>query len=413
VANRRDALGRITHREETIGAATSPTTFDYTYSTEGRLTDVRMNGAAWEHYEYSTQNGNRIVGNTPQRSVSSTQTQYDAQDRLLRYGIYTYKYTNNGELNTKTDTTTSKTTTYNYDALGNLLSVTPQSGPVISYVVDGMNRRVAKKITNGGTTTIVRQWLYRDSLKPVAELDGAGNLISTFVYASSPNTPDFMFRAGKTYRILTDQIGSPRLVVNVADANEPPPFTAVYTAFGESTINGIADFLPFGFAGGMFDIDTGLVRFGARDYDPVVGRWTTKDPTLFGGKQANLYVYVGNDPVNKSDPGGLWYVDLNFTGGVWAGFTAGVFYDGATGSWHGYLGGGGTTPGAGFSANFSNGSVSPGMSSGQLACGYNTPLGIGFDGAVGSDATGARFWEGGVSLGTPGPSLSGTGYYTW
>ena len=106
-----------------------------------------------------------------------------------------------------------------------------------------------------------------DALGP----DPGGNLISTFVYASNPNTPDFMVRGNKTYRILTDQVGSPRVVVNVAAASDVP-YRATYTAFGEETIVGIADFLPFGFAGGLFDIDTGLVRFGARDYDPVFGR---------------------------------------------------------------------------------------------------------------------------------------------
>ena len=46
-------------------------------------------------------------------------------------------------------------------------------------------------------------------------------------------------------------------------------------------------------------------RFGARDYDPMTGRWTNKDPIRWGGGQANLYVYVGNDPVNGLDPAGL------------------------------------------------------------------------------------------------------------
>jgi RHS repeat-associated protein len=64
-------------------------------------------------------------------------------------------------------------------------------------------------------------------------------------------------------------------------------------------------FTPFGFAGGIYDVDTGLVRFGARDYDPVIGRWTSKDPIRFGGHQSNLYVYVNNDPVNRTDPSGL------------------------------------------------------------------------------------------------------------
>jgi hypothetical protein len=48
-----------------------------------------------------------------------------------------------------------------------------------------------------------------------------------------------------------------------------------------------------------------LVRFGARDYDAQVGRWTARDPILFAGGQANLFVYVGNDPVNLIDPTGL------------------------------------------------------------------------------------------------------------
>jgi RHS repeat-associated protein len=59
--------------------------------------------------------------------------------------------------------------------------------------------------------------------------------------------------------------------------------------------------LPFGFAGGLHDADTGFLRFGVRDYDPFVGRWTAKDPILFRGG-VNLYSYVDSDVVNKTDP---------------------------------------------------------------------------------------------------------------
>jgi RHS repeat-associated protein len=62
---------------------------------------------------------------------------------------------------------------------------------------------------------------------------------------------------------------------------------------------------PFGFAGGLHDPETGLVRFGARDYDPATGRWTARDPILFAGGSANLYQYAGGDPVNRVDPLGL------------------------------------------------------------------------------------------------------------
>ena len=80
--------------------------------------------------------------------------------------------------------------------------------------------------------------------------------------------------------------------------------------------------LPHGFAGGLLDVDTGLLRFGARDYDPSVGRWTAKDPILFNGGQANLWVYVGNDPVNRQDPRGLWGFAVGGSAG--AGFWGGV-----------------------------------------------------------------------------------------
>ena len=58
------------------------------------------------------------------------------------------------------------------------------------------------------------------------------------------------------------------------------------------------------------------MRFGVRDYDAEVGRWTAADPILFAGGDTNLYGYVLNDPVNWIDPGGLvrtyrrWLGDL-------------------------------------------------------------------------------------------------------
>ncbi len=48
-------------------------------------------------------------------------------------------------------------------------------------------------------------------------------------------------------------------------------------------------------------LDTKLVRFGARDYNPETGRWMSKDPIGFLGKDTNLYRYVSNDPVNFVD----------------------------------------------------------------------------------------------------------------
>src|SRR5581483_2881134 len=63
--------------------------------------------------------------------------------------------------------------------------------------------------------------------------------------------------------------------------------------------------IPIGFAGGLADPVTGLVRFGVRDYDPQTGRFTARDPVLFAGGQLNLYAYLNGDPVGQRDPSGM------------------------------------------------------------------------------------------------------------
>lgn len=78
-----------------------------------------------------------------------------------------------------------------------------------------------------------------------------------------------------------------------------------YDEFGNVLAESNPGFQPFGFAGGLYDSDTGLTRFGARDYDAVTGRWMSKDPIGFGGGDTSLYAYVSGDPINRKDPTGL------------------------------------------------------------------------------------------------------------
>jgi RHS repeat-associated protein len=103
-----------------------------------------------------------------------------------------------------------------------------------------------------------------------------------------------------------------RLVVNVNTGTVVQRLD--YDAFGRVLTDTSPGFQPFGFAGGLYDVDTGLVRFGVRDYDAYAGRWTAKDPILFGGGLANLYAYVGGDSVNAIDPSGLDGLDINYDG---------------------------------------------------------------------------------------------------
>ena len=286
-----DKLGRITGGTETIGGVTN--SFGYTYDVAGRLVEVRRGGSTVERYTYDA-NGNRLSAVTAAGTANGA---YDAQDRLTRYGATTYSYTAHGELRAKG--AAGQTTTYDYDALGNLMSVALPDGTRIEYLVDALNRRAGKRV-NG---SLVQGWLYQDSLNPVAELDAGGNVVSRFVYGERPNVPAYMIRGGATFRILVDHLGSPRLVVNVSTGAVAQRLD--YDAFGRVTLDSNPGFQPFGFAGGLYDPATGLTRFGARDYDAETGRWTAKDPIMFEGDELNLYVYSGNDAVNFRDATGL------------------------------------------------------------------------------------------------------------
>jgi RHS repeat-associated protein len=78
-----------------------------------------------------------------------------------------------------------------------------------------------------------------------------------------------------------------------------------YDVWGKVTNDTNPGFQPFGFAGGLYDQQTGLVRFGARDYDAVTGRWTVKDPIRFDSGSLNHFSYSSNNPVNFVDLTGL------------------------------------------------------------------------------------------------------------
>lgn len=287
----RDKLGRIIQKVETVGGVT--TTYDYRYDAIGQLIEVKQNGSVVASYSYDT-NGNRLSKAAGGTTVNGT---YDAQDRLLSYGNATYTYTANGELQTKT--ANNQTTSYNYDALGNLRQVTLPNGTQIEYLIDGQNRRVGKKV-NG---VLVQGFLYQGQLRPAAELDGSGAIVSRFVYGKGINVPDYMVKGGVTYRIIADHLGSPRLIVNTATGAIAQRMD--YDEFGDVLLDTNSGFQPFGFAGGIYDKDTGLLHFRARDYDPRIGRWTAKDPIRFAGGDLNLYTYVNGNPLSFTDPLGL------------------------------------------------------------------------------------------------------------
>jgi len=192
----------------------------------------------------------------------------------------------------------SDVTSYNYSSRGELVSVTLPDTTLIEYVHDPLGRRIAKKVDG----TVVAKYLWQGLTRLLAVYDGSDNLVMRFLYADG-RMPVAVEKGIDTYYLTYDQVGSLRVV---ADSTGGVVKRIDYDSFGNIINDTNASLgIPFGFAGGLHDRDTGLVRFGFRDYDPDTSRWTAKDPILFAGGNIDLYGYCLNDPVNLVDPRGL------------------------------------------------------------------------------------------------------------
>ncbi|SKA85980.1 RHS repeat-associated core domain-containing protein, partial [Paucidesulfovibrio gracilis DSM 16080] len=108
---------------------------------------------------------------------------------------------------------------------------------------------------------------------------------------------------GIALHLHTDQVGSVRAV---EEPNQKMIKEIWYDSFG-NVIRDSNPYLPcpLGFAGGLHDHDTGLVRFGWRDYEPDTGRFTAQDPLGAAGGDPDWYGYCLDDPVNAVDKTGL------------------------------------------------------------------------------------------------------------
>jgi RHS repeat-associated protein len=132
--------------------------------------------------------------------------------------------------------------------------------------------------------------------------------MARFMYRQEINVPELMVKGGRTYRLVKDHLGSVRLVVDTADGTIMQEMR--YDAWGNVVLDTNPGFQPFGFAGGLYDPQTRLVRFGARDYDAQLGRWMGKDPLLFWGSTESLFEYAASSPLTLRDPRGEDFRDL-------------------------------------------------------------------------------------------------------
>jgi RHS repeat-associated protein len=282
-----DAAGKIVNKTETVAGVTK--SYDFDYDIDGQLIGVREDGVMVERYEYD------LNGNRTQRELRGTSAaaSFDMQDRITGQGAVAFLVDDDGFLVSRGDVT------FDYSARGELLTASVPGTGTITYAYDAMNRQVGRTGPDGTT-----QYLYGDPHNPVivTEARDPDGTLTQYTYDSSGILIALERNATKYY-VGADQVGTPRVVF---DASGQVIKTIEYDAWGAVLGDSNPGFeLHIGFAGGIRDPDTGLVRFGMRDYDPESGRWTARDPLLYSGGQANLYAYVDNNPISFRDPLGL------------------------------------------------------------------------------------------------------------
>src|SRR6056297_3250594 len=128
-----------------------------------------------------------------------------------------------------------------------------------------MGRRIERWVEDESGAHVpdsFRRYAYKDGLNPIAVLAADGQVLQRFVYGSRAYIPDYMIIDEGVFAFVTDHLGSVRQVVDVDTGGEVQRLR--YDAFDQVLEDSDPGLQPFGFAGGFYDPDTALVRFGAR-----------------------------------------------------------------------------------------------------------------------------------------------------
>jgi RHS repeat-associated protein len=294
--------------------------------------------------------GNRL-SKTDQNDVTVEYT-YDAANRIQTAGSAVYTFDDNGNMTGKT--IGEDTTTYAYNSENRMTGATlPSSTTTFGYAPSGMRN---SKVTGTGTTNYLTS-----GLDTIRETDGNNAVIADYTTDPSRLVGQVISRTDgedNTAYYGYDGSGS---TSNTTDIDQTQTSSYSYDAFG-NIINQTGQNATYTFSTKELD-GTGFYYFAARYYDPTTGRFTTVDPApanLFDPQSLNRYVYCRNSPANYVDPLGLWYEDINLSGGYWGGFTGGVMIDWERGEFYPYLGGGFVSPKAGGAITWNPGHPTPG-----------------------------------------------------
>ncbi len=302
---------------------------------------LTRSGATVASVTYTRDDSGRVSGETPASLPGSAQTYqytplsqlesatagatttgytYDQADNPLKVGSVTQTFDNANQLCWGTSATAptgptctappAGATTYSYDPQGNRirsgtgstatnytydqaarLSSVRSGATTATYTYNGSGLRARKTV---GTTTTDFVWDSSD----IADLLSDGS--TSYLYGPE-GAPIEQITGTTTQWYFHDQLGSTRALT---DATGTVCATYAYTPNGAvSAHTGVTAALQY--AGQYTDAESSLVYLRARYYDPATSQFLTVDPAV--QQTLSAYGYGGGDPLNQSDPSGLWW----------------------------------------------------------------------------------------------------------
>ena len=298
-----DGVGNLTREVRSNGTESA-----YVLDKNNRTTEIqhKKGTALFVRMAYTRDGMGKITQETTTLPVSpvvvahSISASYNDGNQIIKWGTDNYTYDADGNL---TSVTGAGSVSAVYDPENRLSEIT-QNGLKTTYTYDGKGNRT--KAVSGGQT---RRFYYDLRGRLLFEANQSGQIGSYYVYRddilAALGTPE-----GGFHFYHFDKTGS---AIALTDGSGNISAAYAYEPFGEVSNRSGAIHNPFTYAGalGVMEETGGIFFMRNRYYDARRGKFLQKDPIGIAGG-VNLYAYVGNNPIDRVDPAGLWEIRTIF-----------------------------------------------------------------------------------------------------